>query len=148
MGTIKIFSLIFFSFVFSSFFWIQNDCLNIAFSCRFIPNRLLLHIECRSECLFWHKWRMARRRRGHEGICGPPFWEPLFDTRTEFQHRIRHSAFSMKPYELGLICFLAENAHLFAFYLELTRLSVYGFLGRRFIISDSDPSYASEIAGT
>lgn len=37
---------------------------------------------------------------------------------------------------------------IFAFYLELTRLSEYGFRGRRFIISDSDPSYASEIAGT
>lgn len=35
-----------------------------------------------------------------------------------------------------------------AFYLSLTRLSVYGFLGRRFIISDSAISYARDIAGT
>lgn len=32
-------------------------------------------------------------------------------------------------------------------YLLLTRLSLYGFLGCLFIMSDSGASYASEIAG-
>lgn len=41
-----------------------------------------------------------------------------------------------------------RNALYLAFYLSLTRLSVYGFLGRRFIISDSAISYARDIAGT
>lgn len=34
------------------------------------------------------------------------------------------------------------------FYLSLTRLSQYGLRGRRFIMSDSAVSYASEMAGT
>lgn len=54
----------------------------------------------------------------------------------------------LKWFDLAVI--FCSNAQFYncAFYLELTRLSEYGFRGRLFIISDSAPSYAREMAGT
>lgn len=73
----------------------------------------------------------------------------MFHLETESSNNfaIIHSLFYF-CIKLLIFFFVATQCLQYAFYLELTRLSEYGFRGRLFIISDSDPSYAREMAGT
>jgi hypothetical protein len=46
------------------------------------------------------------------------------------------------------VYFVTKQTSCGHFYLSFTSLSAYGLRGRLFIISDSDSSYAREMAGT